>query len=240
MAAGGREPGKTAGEWTAVPSWEGYAAVRRSLVGVLRESREPGELPVPACPGWTVRDTIAHLVGICQGVEARLGQRAAARPGLAAVRLGELDVDALADEWGRSGRAAESALARPGHSHQGAVLVMDAFTHELDVRIALGAPFPVGHPAFRGAFEVVIGGLSGSVMALGLPALVVAAGGADWLVGDGDPAAVVRGSAADLYRSLTGRRTGRQIANLAWSADPRPWLRAFRWGPFRPPDQPAE
>jgi uncharacterized protein (TIGR03083 family) len=198
---------------------------------------------VPACPGWDVRDAVVHLAGICLSVEANLGQGPAGQSGQsgpAADRLSGLELDALLAEWERSSGEVESSLARAEHLNKGAVMVMDAFTHELDVRLALGAPLPVGHPAFRSAFEVVIGGLSGSVMLLGLPSFRLETEAGGWVVGDGEPVAAVRGSRADLYRSLTGRRTYEQIGQLAWSIDPGPWLPAFRWGPFRPPDKPVE
>ena len=41
-----------------------YDAVRRRLAALPL-----GELsgtPVPACPGWCVRDVVAHLAGLCQ------------------------------------------------------------------------------------------------------------------------------------------------------------------------------
>lgn len=195
---------------------------------------------MPACPDWNVRDVISHLVEICRTAEASLNGRLTVRSDLTADGVSELGLDSLLAEWERSGGEVESALARRGDSDRSAMMVMDAFTHELDVRGALGAPFPVGHLAFRGAFEVVIGGLSRSVVALGLPSFRIEAGGASWIVGDGKPAAVVSGSRWDVYRSLTGRRTYRQIGQLNWSADPGPWLPAFRWGPFRPPDTPVE
>lgn len=231
---------KTDTDWTLVSSRAAYASVRRNLAGLLRETGGAGEFPVPACPGWDVRDLVVHLVGICRNAEANLGPGLAGQSGPAADGLSGLGLDALLAEWERSGGEVEATLAQSEHLHKGAVMVMDAFTHELDVRLALGAAFPVGHPAFRSAFEVVIGGLSGSVMLLGLPSFRLETEAGGWIVGDGEPAAVVRGSRADLYRSLTGRRTYQQIKQLTWSADPGPWLPAFRWGPFRPPDKPVE
>ncbi|HEX3959694.1 MAG TPA: maleylpyruvate isomerase family mycothiol-dependent enzyme [Trebonia sp.] len=232
--------GEANADWAAVPSWEGYGSVRRSVVGLLREIRQAGGFPVPACPGWDVRDTVAHLVGICRGVENNLDPGPAGQSGLAVESLSQPGLRTLLDEWERSGGRVEAALARAEHWGKGAVLVMDAFTHEVDIRRALGVPFPVGHPAFRGAFDVLIGGLSGSVMMLGLPSFHLQADAWSWVVGTGEPTAVVRGSRADLYRSLAGRRTYRQIEQLTWSTHPGPWLPAFGWGPFRPPDQPVD
>jgi uncharacterized protein (TIGR03083 family) len=223
-----------------VSSRTAYGSIRQNLVGLLRETRGAGDFPVPACPGWDVRDTVVHLVGICRNAEANLGPGPAGQSGLAADGLIGLGLNALLAEWERSGGEVEAALAQPEHSHKGAVMVMDAFTHELDVRRALGAPFPVDHPAFRGAFEVAIGGLSGSVMLLGLPSFRLETADGSWIVGDGEPVAAVSGSQADLYRSLTGRRTYQQIGQLTWSADPGQWLPAFRWGPFLPPAKPVE
>ena len=85
-------------------------------------------------------------------------------------------------------------------------MVMDAFTMSLTSGSRLTCRFPSGHLAFPGAFEVAIGGLSGSVMLLGLPSFRLEAEAGSWIVGDGEPAVVVRGLSADLYRSLTGRR----------------------------------
>jgi uncharacterized protein (TIGR03083 family) len=233
-------PVKSDSEWALVSSGTAYVSVRRNLIGLLRETRGAGEFPVPACPGWDVRDAVVHLVGICRNAEANLSPGRAGQSGPGADGLSGLELDALLAEWERSGGEVEAALAQPEHLHKGAAMVMDAFTHELDVRLALGAPFPVGHPAFRGAFEVATGGLSGSVMLLGLPSFRLETEAGSRIVGDGEPVAAVSGSRVDLYRSLTGRRTYQQISQLTWSVDPGPWLPAFRWGPFLPPGRPVE
>ena len=134
-------------------------------------------------------------------------------------------MSSLLDEWERSGGRVEAALARAEHWGKGAVLVMDAFTHELDIRLALGVPFPVGHPAFRGAFDVLIGGLSGSVMMLGLPSFHLQADAWSWVVGTGEPGAakietpVVRGSepiGIAAFAECTRRVASRSTASSAY------------------------
>jgi len=210
----------------------GYRQSRRNLTALLRDRPEAGSLRVPACPEWSVRDALEHLTGICRSVESRL-------PGGVAgpASLGRMDAAQLIAEWNRSGERVDRLLAgRPGPS----VMVMDAFTHELDITLALGAPPPAEHPSYQDAEEVVYGGFSGSVAAHGLPALRVETDGSAWIAGMGRPAAVVSGSRFDIYRSMAGRRTPAQIAALDWSRDPAPWLRAFAWGPFSPPRTPVE
>ena len=62
--------------------------------------------------------------------------------------------------------------------------------------------------------------------------------GRSWVVGGGtpaspaDPAGELEAPPFELFRALTGRRSWPQIAALAWSVDPEPWLDAFTYGPF--------
>lgn len=229
------EGSETGQEWTRVSTREAYAHVRRNLITLLRRPDDPGRIPVPSCPGWTIRDVIAHVTGICQQAAASLSrdQGAAAVP-----QVDALDLEDLLAEWERSGGQLDILLEHAGGG--GRRMMMDAFTHELDIRLAIGAPLPAAHPAYPGAFDVVAGGFSTSVASRGLPALLLQTPAASWTAGDGEPAAVVRGSVPDMYRSLAGRRTRQQIRELAWSAEPERWIPAFTWGPFTPPANPAE
>src|SRR5205807_592215 len=83
--------------------------------------------------------------------------------------------------------------------------VRDLTTHEQDIRGALG------RPGARDAAGIAVGldfaatmGLAQSIASRGLPALRVAAGEREWVVGDGDPAAELEGSPFDLFRAMTG------------------------------------
>jgi uncharacterized protein (TIGR03083 family) len=215
------------------PKHVAYREIRNNVTALLTEHPDPAGLPVPSCPEWTVRGLVGHLVEICAfAIRRRQGWPEA---GHATAGLG---IDDLLDEWTRMADRAE-ALLEEG-AGRGGVMVMDAFTHELDLRYALGAPLPAGHPAFAPAFEVLVNGLSAEITAHGLPALFVSVDGRDWLAGPGEPVATVSGDRYDVYRSLAGRRTHSQIARLVWSRDPHQWLPAFTWGPFRPPAHQVE
>ncbi|KJK59301.1 hypothetical protein UK12_05425 [Saccharothrix sp. ST-888] len=210
---------------------------------MLASCPEAAELPVPACPGWTGRDLVAHLVTVCRLVAGGAVREPAQIPGLVAEgeqALREASVAELLTEWpqvsGRIEAPAEQPVARNVR-----IMTMDAFTHEADLRRALGLPVPADHPAYPDALDLLASGLSASVDGHGLPAFRLQAPRADWTIGTGEPVTTLRGSEYDLYRSLAGRRTAGQIAELDWNGTPaEPWLPAFTWGPFTPPAEATE
>jgi uncharacterized protein (TIGR03083 family) len=218
----------------AVPNHVAYLKVIQSVTALVAESSAPEDLPVPSCPEWTVRDLVGHLVGICSFAIGRMSGWVEAERSSA-----ELDIGGLLDEWARMGERAVSLLAERG-DRRGTIMVMDAFTHELDLRYALGAPLPADSPAFARAFDVLLNGFSASVTAHNLPAVVVSVDGREWQAGTGEPVATLTGDRYDVYRSLAGRRTYEQITRLGWSRESHRWLPAFDWGPFTPPLLPVE
>lgn len=235
MDHGRRHDEHRATTWERAPGPVAYRTCRENVTRLLGEHPDTADLIVPACPEWTVRDLVAHIL---EGCRARYRQPADAQPPLPP--LDELDIAELLDEWKRMGPHVEEALAGAG-GFSDDVLVMDAFTHELDLRRVFEAPPPDDdHPAYPTALGLVLNGFSASVNAHGFPALRIETEGAQWTVGRGEAAAAVRAHHFDLYRSIAGRRTHRQIAELAWSASAETWLPAFTWGPFDPPVEATE
>lgn len=212
--------------WTPIPNHLAYRSIRRQVTAMLTDRTGVGDLPVPSCPQWTIRDLVEHLAVICGSVLTRL-------TGAPAQETGATDLAGLLAHWAVTGERMAAALAATGGGN--GIVVMDAFVHELDVRAAIGVPPPADHPALPVAMDVLIRGFGDSVRAHHLPALRVATDGAAWQAGDGEPAAVLTGSPWHLVRSFAGRRTEAQIAALDWSQPATPWLPAFSWGPFRPP-----
>ncbi|KDN18843.1 hypothetical protein DV20_28260 [Amycolatopsis rifamycinica] len=212
------------------PDFVGYPEVRRGVRALL-EGRPAGHRrPVPACPEWTVEDLLAHLTTIAARVLTRHGGTPPPAPA---------GVPALLDHWDDLGEDLDRRLAEAG-GRTGEVMVMDAFTHELDLRAALGVPPPAEHLAWAPSFEVLVRGFSGSITARGLPALRLrTTGGSEWTAGEGRPAAALTAPALELYRALAGRRSPGQLAELDWSEPPSQWLPAFTWGPFSPPAAPG-
>ncbi|MGW3075595.1 maleylpyruvate isomerase family mycothiol-dependent enzyme [Kitasatospora sp. NPDC001132] len=221
--------------WDRAPDHLAYRGSRENITALLGDRPGVAGVAVPACPEWTVLDLVGHLLEVCRTV-------AADAPG----NLWEVPhadsgdgLDGLLAEWARLDAPVERVLTEsPQLRHT--MLMMDAFTHEMDLRAALGEAAVPDHPSYPSSLDLVVRGFANAVRTQGLPALRIEAPGAEWLAGDGEPAAVLRGHRHDLLRSLTGRRSLDQIAELAWSDAPQAWLPAFTWGPFRPPARPVE
>jgi uncharacterized protein (TIGR03083 family) len=213
----------------ATPNHVAYRATIDSVSALLSDTQIPNDLPVPSCPEWTAHDLLGHLVGICAFAIGRMSGWAEAGSSSAGT-----DIAGLVAEWTRMGEQAEQML-EAGGVRRGSLMVMDAFTHELDLRYAIGASLPTDHPAYQRAFEILLNGFSTAVASHNLPAVTIEVDGQEWQAGTGDPVATLSGDRYDIYRSLAGRRTHEQITRLGWSRDSHRWLPAFTWGPFNPP-----
>lgn len=218
------------------PNHECYRQVRKNMLEVL--SGVPEGLVVPACPEWTIRDLVGHLVGSAALAIGRMSGWLATFPGSSQ----DMDTQELLGVWDQLGGEVDLLLADRADRGErtGNLLVTDAFTHELDARYAVGASLPDEHPAFASAFEVLANGFSAAVIANDLPALRLSTGTTQWTVGEGEPAATVTASRHDLCRSIAGRRSHEQITALSWDCGSHRWLPAFTWGPFSPPRSPVE
>lgn len=233
MAETTEQAEQSANPWEPVPDHVAYRACRESINALLRAKPEDAGLRVPACPDWSVRDLVAHLLDICETVRGSLSTLPPPAP---PAGPGLLE---LLDAWNRTAETTEQLMAAGNEWH--GPFTLDVFAHEIDLRQALGElPPPADHPAYPNAVQVALGGFSGSVGAHRLPAVRIDLPGAQWTAGAGEPEVTVSGSRYDLFRSATGRRTAEQIAALAWSGPCAAWLPAFTWGPFHPPAQQIE
>jgi uncharacterized protein (TIGR03083 family) len=203
---------------------------------------ESAELTVPACPAWTIRQTVAHLTGVAEDiVSLNLEEKAADSWTQAQVdRLGGHSIDELLDLWGQmiDPVTAMLALAPQGSACQ---LVFDTLTHEHDLRGALSEP---GSRTGDLALVVAMGFLTTMgdqfIRQAGLPALqlITPTIGSVQL---GDPH-TARGQVAlnisdfEALRALGGRRSIRQLLALPWHGDPTHLLPAFSNDGIRPPN----
>ncbi|MFI7139286.1 maleylpyruvate isomerase family mycothiol-dependent enzyme [Streptomyces massasporeus] len=212
-----------------------YRACRENITRLVTSGPSVADLPVPACPGWSVRDLVGHLVLVCRMVvdeePGEISEPPAPAPGI--------PVAELVATWFELEKELPRALPRADWLRR-RILPLDAFSHELDLRTALGIPPPDRHPALADALDLAVMGFTLSLHEHGLPALRIQTPDRAWTAGESEPAATLRGESSEIFRALTGRRTARQIGELSWSASSAVWLPAFTWGPFTPPTHPVE
>lgn len=178
---------------------------------------------VPACPDWTVRDLLAHLVGVTSDVLAGR-MEGAPSPGWTQAQVDAragVGVDALLEEWAANAAAFDEALA--GLGFLGWVLTYDVTLHGDDLREALGLPL--------GSSETHATTLDGMVRlarrrAEGVPgSLRLVCGDRTWEIGASQPVAVLAlDDPGELLRVLGGRRDDDAVRALPWTGDPEPWL----------------
>lgn len=197
-----------------------YDQTRYRIVDLLRNAdRAALDTPVAACPGWAVRDVVAHLAG-------GLGDFLASQfDGVESGEWGERQVrdrrrrsveENLA-EWDTHRAAADPLFESP----MAGVLVTEIVSHEHDIRAALGQPGARNDQAVQTALERPLPEIDRKLREAGHPAVrVVVPGEGERVLGEGQPARTLRVSAFELLRTIGGRRSGAQIRALDWEGEP--------------------
>lgn len=177
---------------------------------------------LPTCPDWTVRDVIGHLAGLIADV------RAVRLDGLGTPAWTQSQVDRFVhrtlpevlDDWARAAEPVEAdwdavtAVAGPANVR----IVSDAYSHEHDIRGAVGRPGCRESRAFAVTLRLQLDGLGARLGEAGLPALQMRCGdGRRFTAGEGAVGAGVEVvSTWELLRGLTARRSRNQVAAYAW------------------------
>jgi uncharacterized protein (TIGR03083 family) len=186
-------------------------------------------LSVPSCPGWTVRDVLAHLVGLCEDwVDHRLdGYASAAWTADQVRRYDDLELADLLSRWTDLATEFVRLDDDPLMGPPARWAFGDAVVHEADLRGALEAG--------RVPTDAVLLSLKGSIVrwrevvrAVDPPTTVIVrpTDAREWILGppSTDPPLIVTPTAYDLFRALAGRRTREQVTAWPWSGDPEPVL----------------
>ena len=117
-----------------------YIALRARVIDLLRSTPESsGNIVVPCTPEWTIRQLAAHLVGVPEDVLAGRMEGVASDAWTHAQveRYGDLTLTELADLFESSAPKIDAII----HNFPQPIIsqfVMDAVTHEQDMRRALG------------------------------------------------------------------------------------------------------
>ena len=215
----------------AMETAEAYQKVRGRMLDLVSEA-DPAT-PVPTCPGWTIKELLAHVTGVAADVLAGNIAEAGTDPWVAAQVAARADrsFDDVAAEWTDTGPQVDDLCVALGDGI--AQLVFDTVTHEQDLRGALGNP-----GGEDGAVEVALRWAAGAWAGSEVPTagtLLIRSGAVEAIRGDGEPVVAVELAPLDAMAVMTGRRSLSQVRALAWDGDVEPWLPAFTWGPFVPP-----
>ena len=180
-----------------------YIALRARVIDLLRSTPESsGNMTVPCTPEWTVRQLAAHIVGVPEDVLAgRMEGVTTDSWTQAQVDLyGHLTLLELADLFEASAPKIDAVI----HNFPQPIIsqfVMDAVTHEQDMRSALGVPggrdskaVEVGVGFFRNLIEVSDPPLFNELTSTSV---------SQW----------------DILRSLTGRRTLEQMNSIGLNGE---------------------
>ncbi len=204
-----------------------YADTRARIVDLVVAAGEDATATiVPACPAWTVHDTVAHVVGIA--ADLRYGRT----EGLGSDAWTAAQVDARRDrsfaevceEWADLAPFVADLAARD--PWMVTRLVADLVTHEHDLRHALGGPGERDGAAVRLGLQRYGPAFVERAAEAGLAPVAVVAGDVRFEPAEVSSIAVtLHGSPFEVLRALTGRRSGAQVARLDWrGGDPTPYL----------------
>ncbi|MGA7756343.1 MAG: maleylpyruvate isomerase family mycothiol-dependent enzyme [Ilumatobacteraceae bacterium] len=197
-----------------------YRLERRAFVALLR-TLSPEELTrtVPATPLWSVRDVLAHVVGITADLNAQRFGDGDADEWTATQVLSRrgASIDQLADEWEREGPTFESGLRIFGYDF-GAHYLGDLLQHVLDVHAAIGRR-PVLGDNLVVASDFYLRCFDEALNERSVGVVIVDVGDEQIVLGSGSPTVTLRASRLELFRALGGRRTHAEIAALEWSGN---------------------
>jgi uncharacterized protein (TIGR03083 family) len=210
-----------------------YRLIHQRVDALTRDRAEVADLSVPACPAWTIRQTVAHLVGLAQDIVSLNMETKGADSWTQAQidRVGGHSIDELLDLWGQTIDPV-TAMLDLAPQESACQLVFDALTHEYDIRGALSeAGSRTGDLALQAAMGFVTTTGDQFIRHAGLPALrlITPTIGS---VQFGDPQTargqiVLNISDFEALRSFGGRRSIRQLLALPWQGDPTKLLPAF-------------
>ncbi|MCO7219295.1 maleylpyruvate isomerase family mycothiol-dependent enzyme [Klenkia sp. PcliD-1-E] len=178
--------------------------------------------PVPACPAWSVRDLLAHVVGVSTDVLADReddDHNPAWTQRHVDTRAGR-DVPLLVAEW-----RANTAPLRAWMAEHGVRPLADVTIHEQDLRGALGVPGAHDTPAMVALRDRFADRVAEAAAEAGLPPLRLE--GSSWQHGPADAAVVVRAGDFDLARAVQARRSADQLRSWTARGDVEPYLDCF-------------
>jgi uncharacterized protein (TIGR03083 family) len=202
---------------------DAYRDLRERVTALIREC-DPAALDAiaPATPEWRVRDVLAHMAGVNTDIVNGVLDGVGTDPWTAAQVAARRDwpIEQVLEEWAE--RATEVEANAPILGPAVGQWVFDACTHEHDVRQALGAPGGRDSAAVAIGFAWATDRLSDALDRAGAPGLCLHTDAGTKVVGSTGPRTGVHTSSFEIVRTMTGRRSRRQIEAYEWDGPARP------------------
>jgi uncharacterized protein (TIGR03083 family) len=198
---------------------------------------------IPACPGWTIRDLVAHLTGTAaDAITARFplvnphgpwAARQAVIDAFTARQVAarrDMTLDEVRAEWARHVTVLVEMLRGAQPFPAGSIpiinwmVICDIAAHNQDLRGALAVPGDRDSPGVALSLRRYLAGLSQRIAASGLPALRVCTDHDEYVAGHGTASATVTTTRWELFRALSSRRSAPQMRSYRWTGQPDPYL----------------
>jgi hypothetical protein len=216
--------------------WERYEGVRRRVTALVSDDEAVLRATVPACPAWTGKDLLAHLVGLAEDIAAgRIdGYASEAWTSEQVGRGASRSVGVLLEAWPVAACAIRDSDV--GGVPAAALAFGDAIVHEADLVAVTRRDHAVPEEDVAVAVKTGVARWRQVLAAGSTPTLhIVVPGHRDWWLGDRDraPVTTLEVDQQVLFRTLYGRRSLDQARALAWSPGPEPFVEnlpyPFHW-----------
>lgn len=191
-----------------------YQQTRNRITQLLEAEDDPAwKSPVDACPGWSVRDVVAHMTAVAQDwADGHLtGAPTDAQTAEHVTRYGGLEESALLHAWAdaasRLDELAETAGLEPP--------LGDIACHEHDIRSAIGKPGARDAESVRWTSDRLL-----QMLRPPAPLCVVVEDGQYRSGPAGGIELHLHTTRFEALRWRTGRRSRAQLIAMDWSADP--------------------
>jgi len=224
---------------TPTPNWPDlYSSLQDRVTTHLNVfSSEQAAVQVAACPGWSVKDVMAHVSGLVAETLANVPLPRGSVEGTArqVSNRAEWSLSDVLSEWGSNAPAfADYADENPAYA---AALASDLTVHFFDIADAVDVPVETDTETTRHVAARYAGTLQGRVAETLDVGLTVALDG-DVLDAPNPNASEqlkLATTSYDFLRSVTSRRSRSQVEALDWSGDPSlildgPWA---QYGPLQ-------
>ena len=172
-----------------------------------------------ACPLWSVKDVYAHLAGISTDILNGNTEGAATEAwadGHVAARS-DRSLEQVLDEWSTAGPEVSNVMEEAGEAFPFQLFV-DQWTHEWDIRAALGAQASSesDDSVFAHYLDQFHSVMASDAEERGLDRLTVEVDGRRFDVGTGEHLGEVSLTTFEFARISMGRRSRRQLMELDW------------------------